>query len=146
MALAIMVSTRLWLGGVISPKRDLRLIRTLMQQVRQVALRRPLLIAVDGLVSYIKATRLSFRSPVHTTKGGRPRLVAWSDLAITQVVKQRKNGDFSIQRRIVQGSEALVQRLLTASQGEGGINTAYIERLNATFRQRCALSPVALVH
>jgi hypothetical protein len=129
-----MVSTRLWLGGVISPKRDLRLIGHLMQKVRQVALCRPLLSAVDGLVSYIKATRLS--SPLHTGEGGQPRLLPWPDIAITQVVKQRKEGDFSIQRRIVQGSEALVQRLLAASQGEGGINTAYIERLNAAFRQR----------
>lgn len=134
MALALMVSTRLWLGGVRRPKRDLRLIGHLMQKVRQVALCRPLLIAVDGLVSYIKATRLS--SPLHTGEGERPRLLPWPDIAITQVVKQRKEGDFSIQRRIVQGSEALVQRLLAASQGEGGINTAYIERLNAAFRQR----------
>jgi hypothetical protein len=28
--------------------------------------------------------------------------------------------------------------LITISQGSGGINTAYIERLNATFRQRLA--------
>lgn len=143
MALAIMVATRLWIGGAVSAKRDLGLIQTLMQQVRQVALCRPLLIAVDGLSSYIKATQRCFRSPLHTGERGRPRLIAWPDLAITQVVKRRRDGDCSIQRRIVQGSAALVPRLLTASQGEGGINTAYIERLNATFRQR--LGPLAPV-
>jgi transposase-like protein len=136
MAMAIMVSTRLWLGGVVSQRRDIGLIQRLMQQVRKVALCRPLLVSVDGLVSYIKATQRSFCSPLHTGKRGRPRMIAWSDIAITQVVKRRKKGELSIQRRIAQGSETLVQRLLVASQGGGGINTAYIERLNATFRQR----------
>jgi transposase-like protein len=136
LALAIMVSTRLWLGGAVSTKRDLHLVQNVINQVRCVALCRPLLIAVDGFVSYIKATQRSFRSPLPTGEPGRPRLIAWSDTAIVQVVKQPKQGEFSIQRRIVQGTQALVQRLLTASQGEGGINTAYIERLNATFRQR----------
>lgn len=136
MAMVIMVSTRLWLGGVVSQRRDIGLIQRLMQQVRQAALCRPLLISVDGLVSYIKATERAFRSPLHTGQRGRPRLIAWPDIAITQVVKRRKKGELSIQRRIVQGSEALVQRLLVSSQGAGDINTAYIERLNATFRQR----------
>lgn len=136
LALAIMVSTRLWLGGAVSAKRDLDLVQNLMHQVKRVALCRPLLIAVDGFVSYIKATHRSFRSPLPTGEKGRPRLIAWSDIAITQVVKRRKKGEFSIERRIVQGTQALVQRLLIATQGGGGINTAYIERLNATFRQR----------
>jgi transposase-like protein len=136
LALAIMVATRLWLGGAVSAKRDLQLVQHVVQQVKRVALCRPLLIAVDGFVSYIKATHRSFRSPLPTGAKGRPRLIAWSDIAITQVVKQRKQGTFCIERRIVQGTQALVQRLLIASQGEGGINTAYIERLNATFRQR----------
>ena len=50
LAMVIMVSTRLWLGGVVSQRRDIGLIQRLMQQVRQVALCRPLLISVDGLV------------------------------------------------------------------------------------------------
>ena len=53
-----------------------------------------------------------------------------------QVVKQRSQGTLSISRRIVQGSANQVAQLIQASQGQGGINTAYIERLNATFRQR----------
>ncbi|MCZ7568383.1 MAG: hypothetical protein M5U01_07330 [Ardenticatenaceae bacterium] len=32
----------------------------------------------------------------------------------------------------------MIRRLIQASQGAGGINTAFIERLNATFRQRLA--------
>jgi hypothetical protein len=50
-----MVSTRLWLGGVVSPKRDADLIGRLVAKIRQVALCRDLLLAVDGLVSYVKA-------------------------------------------------------------------------------------------
>jgi len=48
MALAVMVSTRLWLGGVISPHRDIALIQSLTDRVHQMALYRPLLLAVDG--------------------------------------------------------------------------------------------------
>lgn len=132
MAMAMMVSTRLWLGGVVSQKRDLILIGALMDKVRQVALCRPLLIAVDGLSSYVKATRKAFRSPLRTGKGGRPRLIPWPHVAIVQVVKSRT--DRSITRRMVQGCPEMIARLL----GGGTINTAYIERLNATFRQRMA--------
>ena len=41
-----------------------------------------------------------------------------------------------IERRIVQGTLAHVNALIQRTQGGGGINTAYIERLNATFRAR----------
>lgn len=56
-AMAMMVSTRLWLGGAISPKRKLKLIQALADQIRQIALCRELLLAVDGLASYVKAFR-----------------------------------------------------------------------------------------
>lgn len=49
MALAVAVPTRLWLGGVVSRKRDLDLIPSLITKVRTIALCRPLLLAVDGL-------------------------------------------------------------------------------------------------
>lgn len=136
MALALMVSTRLWLGGVVSGRRDMRLAQRLAAQIRRVALERPLLLAVDGWRSYVRAFRLAFRTRVKNGGKGRPRLVAWATLAITQVVKRRQGRLFSIERRIVQGTQAWVTDLLQASQGGGLINTAYIERLNATFRQR----------
>src|SRR5262249_29187205 len=43
MALAMMVKTRLWLGGEISEQRDLPLIRRLIERVRRCAAHRPLL-------------------------------------------------------------------------------------------------------
>ena len=136
MALAMLVSTRLWLGGVVSPKRDADLIEALVAKIRQVALCRELLLAVDGLVSYVKAFQKAFRSSYHTGKKGRPRLISWQGIQIVQVVKQRSPKPFQIIRRIVQGREQTIQALLHASNGGQVINTAYIERLNATFRQR----------
>jgi len=142
LALAIMVSTRLWLGGAISPQRDRRLIQALADQIRASALCRPLLVAVDGLPSYVKAFQQAFRSKLpRLGQPGRCQWRAWAELAIVQVVKQRTAGTLTIERRMVQGGAELIQRLIQASQGQGGINTAFIERLNATFRQR--LAPLA---
>jgi transposase-like protein len=139
MAMAMMVSTRLWLGGAISPKRDLALIQALADQIRQIALCRALLLAVDGLPSYVKAFGRAFRTSFRE-KGaqGRPHLIAWPQIAIVQVVKQRNEQVLTVERRIVQGCQKQIARLLDLSQQGGVINTAYIERLNATFRQRLA--------
>jgi transposase-like protein len=139
MALAMAVRTRLWVGGVVSRKRDLDLIRALADKLRTIALCRPLLLAVDGLASYVTAFRLAFRSKVPHWRGefGRCRMVSWPDIAIVQVVKQRIDDKLTIDRRIVQGSKEMVARLIQTTQnGNGVINTAFIERLNATFRQR----------
>jgi len=142
MALAIWVPTRLWMGGVVSPKRDLELIQSLTDKVRQMALCRPLLLTVDGLASYVSAFRDAFRSKLPRSAGeaGRCKLVSWSDIFIVQVVKQRIEGVLHVERRIVQGAPERVERLIKQTQGQGVINTAFIERLNATFRQR--ISPL----
>jgi transposase-like protein len=140
LAMAIEVPTRLWLGGVVRPRRDTQLITQLAEIIRRQALCRPLLLAVDGLASYVAAFQQAFRSPMPSV-AGRPRLVAWPDIAIVQVIKRKTAERLEIERRIVQGAEQLVRRLIQASQGHGGINTAFIERLNATFRQH--LAPLA---
>jgi transposase-like protein len=140
MALAMTVSTRLWLAGVISQRRDRALIEQLAAKVRQMARCRPLLLAVDGLASYVSAFQKVFRSPLpNHGRRGRPRLVAWPNIAIVQVVKRRTAGKLTIERRIVQGGLELVAQLLQQSQNGGVINTAYIERFNATCRQRLAI-------
>lgn len=138
MALAIMVSTRLWLGGAVSPHRDMDLIQTLANKIRNLALCRPLLLAVDGLASYVSAFQKAFRTALPRRKGelGRPQLISWPNIAIVQVVKQRVEGHLNISRRIVQGSEMMVKSLIQKTQSQGVINTAFIERFNATFRQR----------
>jgi len=139
MAMALAVPTRLWLGGVLNAKRDSELIQALADKVRAVALCRPMILAVDGLSTYITAFRLAFRSklPRRQGQGGRCKLIAWPDIAIVQVIKQRGKAVFTVERRIVQGSQEMVESLIQVTQkGKGMINTAYIERLNATFRQR----------
>ena len=137
MALAMMVRTRLWLAGEVSEHRDMPLIRRLIERVRRCALPRPLLFCTDGLCSYIRAIRETFRDPERTGAQGRPRLRPWRNLCIAQVVKryaQRRVVD--VERRIVDGTPARVETLRRRSHGDGVINTAYIERLNATFRER----------
>ena len=142
MALAMMVRTRLWLGGEVSAQRDMTLIRRLIERVRRCDAHRPLLFCTDGLVSYIRAIRETFRDPVHTGKGGRPRLRPWRHVFIAQVVKRyERRRVVATDRRIVDGVPARVETLRRRSQGGGMINTAYIERLNATFRAH--LAPLA---
>jgi transposase-like protein len=142
MAFAMMIKTRLWLGGEVSAQRDLPLIRRLIARVRRCAARRPLLICTDGLVSYIRAIRETFRDPIRTGQGGRPRLRPWRNVLIAQVVKRyERRRVVATERRMVAGTPARVETLRRRSQGDGVINTAYIERLNATFRER--LAPLA---
>jgi transposase-like protein/IS1 family transposase len=139
MALAMMVRTRLWLAGEVSAQRDMPLIRRLIERVRRWAAHRPLLFCTDGLCSYIRVIREPFRAPVSTGVQGRPRLRSWHNRCIAPVVKhyaQRRLVD--VERRIVDGTPARVETLRRRSHGDGVINTAYIERLNATFRERLA--------
>ena len=142
MALAMMVKTRLGLGGEVSTQRDMTLIRRLIERVRRCAAHRPLLFCPDGLVSSIRAIRETFRDPVQTGQGGRPRLRPWRHVLIAQVVKgYERRRVVETERRIVDGTPAQGETLRRRSQGDGGINTASIERLNATFRAR--LAPLA---
>lgn len=139
MAMAIQVSTRLWLGGVLSAHRDTGLITALMHKVRACALCRPLLFCVDGCQAYIQAIRSVFREPIRTGQPGRPRLRPWDNIAIAQVVKQyARRRVVGVKRRVVQGAVSQINTLLRQTQGGGQINVAYIERLNATFRSRIA--------
>src|SRR3989454_1675515 len=88
MALAMMVSTRLWLAGEVREHRDMPLLRRLLARVRAGALPRPILFCTDGLCSYIRAIRATCRDPVHAGALGRPRLRPWRNVCIAQVVKR----------------------------------------------------------
>jgi len=139
MALAMMVRSRLWLAGEVSEQRDMTLIRRVIERVRRCAAPRPLLVCTDGWVSYIRAIRETFRDPIHTGTGGRPRLRPWRHVLLAQVVKRyERRRVVETERRIVDGTPARVETLRRRSQGDGVINTAYIERLHATFRERLA--------
>jgi transposase-like protein len=139
MAMALAVPSRLWLGGVISPQRDLVLITKLMQRVRACARTLAILVCVDGLASYLRACRRVFRHPVHTGRPGRPRLVAESGWLLGQMVKRYvQRRVVSVERRVVQGTSEAIAAVLATTGGGTAINTAYIERLNATFRASLA--------
>ena len=139
MALAMMVSTRLWLGGAISTRRDRDLIGRLVALVVACASYAPLLFVTDGLKTYIDVVRKAFRTR-QTGTGGRPRLVGWPDLAIAQVVKQYAGRAVTgTIHRLVHGSVEVFLTLLWSTEGCQVLNTAFIERLNGTFRSRLAV-------
>jgi transposase-like protein len=141
MAMAMAVPARLWLGGAISPQRDLVLITSLVQQVRACARRLDVLVCVDGLTSYVTAFLRVFRTPVYTGRRGRPRLVLAAGFLLGQVVKQyAKRRVVSVNQRVRQGTAGAIAAVLAATGTGHGIHTAYIERLNATFRS--ALAPL----
>ncbi|MBX6314143.1 MAG: hypothetical protein IRY99_14690 [Isosphaeraceae bacterium] len=134
MARAMAVPSRLWLGGVIRPRRDLTLITTLVRMVRACAHRTAILVCVDGLASYVTAFRRVFRDPVRTGCAGRLRLCVVPGLLLGQVIKQKKDRRVvGVTRRVVLGTATAIMAVLLATGTETGINTAYIERLNAMF-------------
>jgi hypothetical protein len=142
MALALAVPSRLWLGGAISTHRDLPLITRLVGMVRAGAAAPGILVCVDGLASYVTAFTRAFRDPVRTGRRGRPRLVLAAGFLLGQVIKRSaKRRVVSVTTRAVCGTLAAITAAVLATGGGTGINTAYIERLNATFRSH--LAPLA---
>jgi len=136
-ATAMSVFSRLWLWGTMGWNRDTALIEPVIAQVRAAAQPgQPILFAVDGFKAYVTAILKVFRDPLYTGKRGRPRLLVWQDLHVVQVVKQRVGRRLvSITRRLAYGSLTRAEVIMHATQLElGRINTAYIERLNATLR------------
>jgi transposase-like protein len=134
LAMALAVPSRLWLGGLLSPRRDQTLIDTLVGMVRSCVKSLDILVCVDGLVSYVGAFVRGFRHKIQGPRGG-PRLVTDPGLMIGQVIK-RYSGRRLVEtvRRVVRGSSAAIQEVLQRTRTGSQINTSYIERLNATFR------------
>jgi transposase-like protein/IS1 family transposase len=141
MGLAMMVSTRLWLGGVVSLTRDRSLADRLLSQVRACCQPlRALLVCTDGWNAYPGSIRRAFREKVKETAGpGRACLRVWPQLCIAVVIKRTaKKRVVEITRKMVEGTLEYAQALLAASHGGTVLNTAFIERLNGTIRERLA--------
>jgi transposase-like protein len=139
MALALMVTTRLWLGGAVSQTRDRTLIERLVAVVAGCASFGPLLFVSDGLKTSIDVVRRAFRTRQPGT-GGRPRLIGWPELVIAQVVKQYAGRAVTgALHRLVHGSVRLFLTLLWSTPQCQVLNTAFIERLNGTFRSHLAV-------
>jgi transposase-like protein len=140
LAMALAVPSRLWLGGVVSPVRDLRLIQRLVDLVR-LAWRpgRTLLICVDGLASYVTAFRRAFREKASTGRRGRPPYRLPRGVLLGQVIKKHSGRRLvEVVRHAVWGSDGRIGRVLKRTGTGQQINTSYIERINATFRSRLA--------
>ena len=139
-AMAVAVPCRLWLGAVVSGERNKQLIRALATRVRACLAPAALLVCVDGLAAYVDAFRKALRTPERTGTRGRPRLVPWEGTVLGQVIKRyQAKRVVEVVRRLAWGLQTQAEQLLTSTQGAGVLNTAYIERLNATFRGRLAV-------
>src|SRR5262249_43565917 len=108
--------------------------------VRSCARSLAMLVCVDGLATYVTAFVKGFRhQQPRPGSHGRPRLLAEPGLLIGQVIKRYDGRRVAeVTRRVVGGSAAAIAAVLARTGTGTGINTAYIERLNATFRARWA--------
>jgi IS1 family transposase len=97
-------------------------------------------VLTDGWAAYPGSIRRAFREKVKHTKGvGRACLQIWPELHIGTVIKHTKNKRVvQITRQMAHGVVEQAEKLLQCSQGGTVLNTAFIERLNGTFRERLA--------
>ena len=118
--------------------RDRALIGQIAALVARCAVVAPLLLVVDGLMSYVGAFQRACRT--HVPRRGRwGALAPWPEGAIGRVVKQyARYRVIRIERRVVQGAATTVAALLERTQGGGVLNASFIERLNGTLRSRLA--------
>ncbi len=141
MALAMDVTTRLWLAGVVGQQRDRTLIDRLLQHARACCqFVQGLLVCTDGFAAYPKSIGRAFREKVKKQAGrGRCVLETWPDLCIATVIKHtKKKKVVEITRTVTRGTREKAKELLLLTQGGTVFNTAFIERLNGTFRERLA--------
>jgi transposase-like protein len=141
MGLAMMVSTRLWLAGVVSPSRDRSLADRLLWQVRACSQAMcALLISTDGWNAYPGSITRAFREKVKRSVGpGRACLQTWSGLCIATVIKRtEKKRVVEVTRKMTLGTLQQATTLLQTSGGGTVLNTAFIERFNGTMRERLA--------
>ena len=124
-----------------SARRDTDLIKSLIEQVRNCALYRPLLFCVDGLITYVSVIQKVFAIPIVNGKRGRPCLKAWENLCIVRVIKHVSGKPVAgITQRIACGTWKqaclLIKQTQNTSRPYVNAHTAYIERINGTFRSR----------
>ena len=134
LATAISVASRFLIWGTVASGRTEAMITDVVQHIHRAArLQSPILWATDGFATWKGTILRIFRSAVQSGRRGRPRLVEWAELHIVQVVK-RTYGERTL-RRLAFGDLFEALRLIEETQGKRGtVNTAFVERLNATLR------------
>ena len=122
-------------------KRTMPYAVEVVEEVRRVTSRMPLLFSSDQLAHYARALLQVYgrkESPNRNSSRGRTpkaRLVPPEDLLYVQVVKQYKeNRVFKVTRKIIFGEPEKVDEVLEKSPVSRKINTAYVERGNGTIR------------
>ncbi len=141
MAMAIDASSRLWLAGVVSVRRDRELADSLLRHVRACCQGvRALLVCTDGWAPYPKSILRAFRDKVKKTEGrGRCTLEIWPELCIATVIKRtHKNRVVEVTRKLAWGAIENAHKLLGRTVGCKEFNTSLIERFNGTMRERLA--------
>src|SRR6266513_5700621 len=127
MGLAIDVSTRLWLAGVVSVQRDTALADRLWQRVRACCQAvGALLVCTDGWAAYPNSIKRALREQVKKTLGrGRACLEVWPQLCIATVIKHvKKHRVVQITRKMTLGTLEQAQKLLQATLGGTELNTS----------------------
>ena len=141
MGLAIDATSRLWMAGVVSARRDRDLADRLLQQVRACCqARHALLVCTDGWAAYPKSIMRAFRDKVKKTVGkGRACLEVWPQLCIATVIKRsEKKRVVEVTRKLTLGTLEQAENLLHMTLGCKQFNTSLIERFNGTMRERLA--------
>ncbi len=139
--MAMMVSTRLWLGGVGSEHRDRKLADQLLRMVKACCLPLcALLVVTDGWAASAGSLRRAFRDKVKRAgKRGRCHLQAWPEIVSGTVIKKTaKKQVVEVIRCMAQGTIERAEELFAFSAGGIKLNTAFIERFNGTMRERLA--------
>jgi len=141
--MALMVSSRLWLGGSVSNSRNKHLIYLLMCQIKAaLPYCEQLLFLTDGLKTYKKQFERAFRRKLKFERKGRThwRYEVTPQMCMLQLVKSYSRHG---RRYVCKGVHKLVlaveeweiaSGLLKSLNTTSRVNTSYIERLNATFR------------
>jgi IS1 family transposase len=141
MGMAIDATSRVWLAGVVSVRRDRDLADRVLQQVRACCqARHALLICTDGWAAYPKSIMRAFRDKVKKTAGrGRACLEVWPELCIATVIKRsEKKRVVEVTRRLTLGTLEKAENLVKMTAGCQQFNTSLIERFNGTMRERLA--------
>jgi hypothetical protein len=124
---------------VLRPQRDLIVMTSLVQLVRRGARSLAMVVGVDGLASDVTAVRRVCRHPVRTGRRGRPRRAREQGVLLGQVVERYVHRRVvRVERRVVRGTKQAIAAVLAAPHTGTGLNTADIERLNATCRASLA--------
>lgn len=137
LATSMAVFSRLFIWGAVSIERKQSLMDKVVQKVKLSIQRGTAFLWVtDGFGGWEQAIRKQLRTPKYSGKPGRPKLLVWAELQMVQVVKRQQRRCLTgIERRLRIGNWSKAHQLVAKTQTNPGVfNTAYIERLNATFR------------